>query len=65
VKRILKNVFVGVKDVVKGFLENNCSIHAAGLTYFSMLAIVPMLCVVLVSAKYLGVDDLAKRSING
>jgi membrane protein len=65
VKRILKNVFVGVKDVVKGFLDNNCSIHAAGLTYFSMLAIVPMLCVVLVSAKYLGVDDLAKRSING
>ena len=38
--------------------------HAAGLTYFSMLAVVPILCVLLVAAKTFGVADYAERQIN-
>ena len=38
--------------------------HAAGLTYFSMLALVPLLCVLLSVAKVCGADDYARKKIN-
>jgi membrane protein len=38
--------------------------HAAGLTYFSLLAIVPTLCILLFAAKMFGVDGYAERQIN-
>ena len=47
-----------------GFLDNHCSMHAAGLTYFSMLALVPILCVLLLAAKTLGADDFVRAQIN-
>lgn len=47
-----------------GFLGKNCSMHAAGLTYFAMLALVPSLCLLLFAAKMCGVDDYARRAIN-
>lgn len=46
------------------FSRNQCAMHAAGLTYFSLLAIVPILCLLLFSAKMCGVDDCARREIN-
>ena len=52
------------RGVVKGFLDNQCSMHAAGLTYFSMLAMMPILCCILVVAKAVGVDDYARNHIN-
>ncbi len=52
------------RTVVKGFLGNNCAMHAAGLTYFSMLALVPSLCLLLFAAKMCGIDDYARRAIN-
>ena len=52
------------RGVVKGFLDNQCSMHAAGLTYFSMLAMMPILCCILVVAKAVGVDDYARTHIN-
>ena len=51
-------------EVLKGFLKNNCSMHAAGLTYFAMLAIVPVLCVLLFTAKMCGADDYARKEVN-
>lgn len=51
-------------SVVMGFLDNNCSMHAAGLTYFSLLAIVPLLCVLLYFAKVADVDSFAREHIN-
>ena len=49
---------------VKGlFLGNNCSMHAAGLTYYILLAIVPILCVLLALSKEFGADEFAKRKI--
>ena len=50
--------------VVKGFVGSHCSLHAAGLTYFSMLAMIPILCCVLVLAKVAHVDHFAREQIN-
>ncbi len=44
-----------VKGVVMSFLNNNCSMHAAGLTYFSLLAVIPTMCILLFGAKQFGV----------
>lgn len=52
------------KMVIASFLDNHCSMHAAGLTYFSMLAMVPILCILLLAAKACNVDDLVRRHIN-
>lgn len=53
-----------INSVVMTFLDTNCSMHAAGLTYFSLLAIVPLLCVLLFFAKAAKVDDFARDQIN-
>ena len=50
--------------IVKRFLQNNCSLHAAGLTYFALLAVMPVLCCILVLAKACHVDEYAKARIN-
>ena len=52
------------KAVVTSFLESHCSLHAAGLTYFSMLALIPVLCCILVLAKVAHVDQFAREQIN-
>ena len=52
------------KRVIQGFLAHHCSLHAAGLTYFSMLALVPILCVLLVVAKAVHLDEYASREVN-
>ena len=53
-----------LKNVVLSFLDNNCSTHAAGLTYFALLAVVPVLCCILVAAKACRVDEMARGQIN-
>lgn len=50
--------------VVRRFLDCNCTMHAAGLTYFSLLAVVPVLCCILVAAKACRVDAYARTQIN-
>lgn len=54
--------FVG--RVVRRFLACNCTMHAAGLTYFSLLAVVPVLCCILVAAKACRVDEYARGQLN-
>ena len=49
---------------VKGFLDARCGLHAAGLTYFSLLSFVPILCLSLLLAKTCGVGDVARQQIN-
>ena len=61
---MMKKINVWCRGVVRGFLDNHCSMHAAGLTYFSMLAMMPILCCILVVAKAVGVDDYARNHIN-
>ena len=50
--------------VALGFVRHNCPIHAAGLTYFAILAVVPVLCCMLVTAKVCKVDHYARNKIN-
>lgn len=60
----MKKAYKWAQLVVKGFLDNHCSMHAAGLTYFSMLAIVPILCILLMAAKAFKADDFVRPRIN-
>jgi len=60
----MKKVIAWIKAVVRGFNDCHCSLHAAGLTYFSMLALIPVLCCVLVVAKVARVDTFARDQIN-
>lgn len=62
---MMRKISRWLKVTVAGFTGSNCPTHAAALTYFSILALVPLLCIVLVSAKAVGVDDFARRSVNG
>ena len=63
-KKVFKAIYSWCRTVVSGFLVNHCSMHAAGLTYFSMLSMVPSLCLLLFFAKTCGIDDCARNSIN-
>lgn len=49
---------------VKLFNDRRCSLHAAGLTYFTILAFVPLLCLMLLLAKTCGIGDIARSQIN-
>ncbi len=49
---------------VKVFLDSRCGLHAAGLTYFSLLSFVPILCLSLLLARMCGVGDIARVEIN-
>ena len=46
------------------FSKGNGSMYAAGLTYVSMLALIPLLCCVLVIAKAVHLDRCAREQIN-
>ena len=51
-KAVVKHPLVNwFKDLFVGFNRSHCALHAAGLTYFSMLAVVPILCILLLAAK--------------
>ena len=63
-KQFFKCVLGWGKCVVQGFLDNHCSLHAAGLTYFSMLALIPVLCCIIVFAKMAHVDHYAREQLN-
>ena len=61
---------VGVKIVrffsttFKSFSEHRCSLHAASLTYFTILGFVPVLCLLMVCAKMCGLGDDARKWVN-
>lgn len=61
----MRKVLRWLKLTCAGFAGSRCPLRAAALTYFSILAMVPLMCVVLVCAKAVGVDDFARRSVNG
>lgn len=53
-----------LSTTVGGFLRHQCGLHAAGLTYFSLMAFVPVLCLLMVFAKTCGADTFARDKIN-
>jgi len=50
--------------VVSGFRRNQCSLHAASLTFFSLMALIPILALTLAMARAFGGADLAKEQFN-
>ena len=59
-----KKIIKWFKTVITDFNSSHCAMHAAGLTYFAMLSLVPLLCVLLSVAKFCGADDFARDQIN-
>ena len=49
---------------LKSFSDHRCGLHAAGLTYFTILGFVPVLCMLMVTAKACGVGNFARGKIN-
>ncbi len=64
-KRFFSSLWRILKSFGTSFVGTKCSLHAAGLTYFSLLSMIPILCCVLVLAKACHVDEFARREING
>lgn len=50
--------------VAIGFSRNQCSLHAASLTFFSLMALVPVLVLALALARTFGGADLAKQQLD-
>ena len=46
------------------YARAHCALHAAGLTYFSMFALMPLLCVVLLCAKACGAGDYVLAQVD-
>lgn len=47
----------------KGYLRDNCLLHASALTYITMLAIVPVLALGLSMVRAFGGDELAQKQV--
>lgn len=63
-KRFFKSLATWFSESFKGFSRNKCAMHAAGLTYFSVLAVVPVLCLLLLAARVCGAGDYVRGQIN-
>lgn len=50
--------------VVNGFRKNQCALHAASLTFFSLTALVPVLALTLALARAFGGADKAREQFN-
>ena len=61
---MFKNLFRWGRRAVGGFLSNDGPMYSAGLTYFGLLAAVPILCCILVVARACQVERYAKTQIN-
>lgn len=48
---------------LRGFINHHCALHAAGLTYFSILSIIPVLLLMLMLTKPCGMYDWAREKL--
>ncbi len=64
----VKRAYSQLRDAVKGvfarYTRAHCALHAAGLTYFSLLAFMPLLCVLLLCAKACGAGDYVREQVD-
>jgi len=63
IRRLGVNFMRIIVLVLKGFRENDCPLHAAALTYNSLMAIVPILALTLSIVRRLGISDVAEQKI--
>ncbi len=62
-KRIGLQFFRFITIVQKGFSGKRCALHAAGLTYFSILSVVPILLLMLLLTKPCGMYEWAREKL--
>lgn len=63
IRRLGVNIMRIIILVFKGFRENECPLHAAALTYYSLMAIVPFLALTAVIVRSLGIGGLAEQKV--
>lgn len=63
-RRLLVKTVQFWSSILVGFKTNQCSLRAASLTFFSMMALVPVLVLALALARSTGGADLLKRKID-
>lgn len=61
---IWKRMFRVIYDAARGFIEDDCYTQASALTYYSLLAIVPVLAVLFGIAKGFGFEKALEIDIN-
>ncbi|MBR4613398.1 MAG: YihY/virulence factor BrkB family protein [Kiritimatiellae bacterium] len=52
-------------DSIRCFLRHRSSLHAAGLTYFSLMSLAPLVCLFLLIGRLCGLGDFARDRLNG
>ncbi|MBO7655197.1 MAG: YihY/virulence factor BrkB family protein [Kiritimatiellae bacterium] len=62
--RVSKRVAQPALAIFRSFKKDKCPLHAASLTFFSLMALVPVLALVLSMARAFGGAELAKSKIN-
>lgn len=64
-RKAARAAFRSLRELWTRYARAHCALHAAGLTYFSMLALMPLLCVVLLCAKACGAGDYVLAQVDG
>ncbi len=62
-RRVGLQIFRFLLVAIRGFVGHRCSLHAAGLTYFSILSVVPVLLLMLLLTKPCGMYDWAREKL--
>ena len=63
-KRFGLNLMRFFQATFAGFSRHRCALHAAGLTYYSLMSLVPVLCLLVLLARACGAGDFARDKIN-
>lgn len=53
----MKNIITKIKDITKELNKSNISEHAAGCSYYTILAFIPLILLILTLTKYFGIDE--------
>lgn len=64
-RRTGRVAFRVLKELWTRYVRAHCALHAAGLAYFSLLALMPLLCVLLLCAKACGAGDYVLAQVDG
>ena len=63
-RKAARAAFRALGELWTRYARAHCALHAAGLTYFSMFALMPLLCVVLLCAKACGAGDYVLAQVD-
>ena len=52
-----------IRLVARGFMNDQCNLHASALTYYTLMSLIPLLALGLSLARVFGGGDLAREKI--